>query len=85
MQDLSHITVRKKDIVMRHCDACGTKTAHIGKEDGTRTVPSMAGTTKQPFSTCLQCFVDVNDVNEWSRWIDPETGKRLTVPRGEAK
>lgn len=73
MTDLSKITVRKKDIVMRHCDACGTSTAHIGKQDGTR--------NGSPFSLCLQCFVDVNDVKEWSRWLDPYTGNRLTEPR----
>lgn len=73
MQDLSKITVRKKDIVMRPCAACGTTTAHVGKQDGTRN-----GTA---FSLCIQCFVDVNDVREWSRWIDPLTGKRLDQPR----
>lgn len=84
MQDLNHITVTKKDIVMRHCDACGTKTAHVGAEDPTRSAPSFAGgTQKQPFNSCIQCWVDSNDVNEWSRWIDPETGARLDRPRGK--
>lgn len=79
----SKITIKKKDIVMRVCVACGTITAHIGKEDGTRNGLAFAGgIQKQPFSTCLQCFVDGNQVNEWSRWLDPITNKILTIARG---
>ena len=73
MTNLNKITVRKKDIVMRHCDACGTTTAHIGHKDG------KVGTT------CLQCLVDGGNsaasFAEWSRWTD-ENGKQLTEPRG---
>lgn len=84
--DLNKITVQKKDIVMRHCEACGTKTAHVGAVDATRNGNAFAGgVQKQPFNTCIQCWVDSNDVNEWSRWIDPETGKRLEQPRGPEK
>ena len=83
MADLNKITVKKTDIVMRHCDLCGTTTAHIGKEDATRNAPAFqGGVQKQPFNTCIQCWVDSNDVNEWSRWLDPLTGKRLEAPRG---
>lgn len=82
MNDLSNITVQKKNIVMRHCDACGTKTAHVGTVDATRNANAFAGgTQKQPFNTCIQCWVDSNDVNEWSRWINPSNGKRLDSPR----
>jgi hypothetical protein len=74
MSDLNHITVRKEDIHMRHCDSCGTSTAHIGEHDG------KTGTT------CLQCLVDggntAQSFSEWSRWTDPSTGKQLTEPRG---
>lgn len=72
--NLNRITVRKADIIMRPCTACGTKTAHIGKQDG------KAGTT------CLQCLVDggnsYQSFAEWSRWLDPNSGKTLTEPRG---
>lgn len=74
MTDLNKITVRKKDIVMRHCASCGTETAHIGKTNGA------VGTT------CLQCLVDGGNGSasfaEWSRWM--ENGKQLTEPRGYA-
>ena len=73
MQDLDYITVRKKDIIMRPCTACGTSTAHIGKTDG------KVGTT------CLQCLVDggnsYQSFAEWSRWVDKD-GKQLQQPRG---
>ena len=74
MATLDRITVRKSDIVMRPCTPCGTNTAHIGKTDG------KVGTT------CLQCLVDGGNsaasFAEYSRWIDPKTGKQLTEPRG---
>lgn len=73
-QDLNRITVRKQDIVMRVCHACGTTTAHIGKQDG------------KVSTTCLQCLVDGGNTYqsfaEWSRWVDPVTGQQLTEPRG---
>ena len=63
MADLNKITVKKTDIVMRHCDSCGTTTAHVGKKDGTKEVVGFQSTTNiQPFSLCIQCFVDMNDV-----------------------
>lgn len=81
--DYNKITVRKKDIVMRFCNACQTKTCHVGKEQASRMANVfVGGQQKQPFSTCIQCFVDVNDVLEWSRWIDPFTGKKIDSPRG---
>ena len=74
MQDLHRITVRKSDIIMRSCTPCGTTTAHVGKKNG------KSGTT------CLQCLVDggntAQSFAEWSRWVDPKTGKQLTQPRG---
>lgn len=67
--NLNKITVRKKDIVMRPCAACGTNTAHIGKE-GNR---------------CLQCVVDgaysADNFKHLNRWVDAD-GKALTEPRG---
>ena len=72
MADLEHITIRKADIVMRRCEACGTTTAHIGKIDG------LIGTT------CLQCLVDGGNgpasFTDWNRWLDK--GKSLLIPRG---
>ena len=74
MVDLNYITVQKKDIVMRPCAACGTTTAHVGKQDG------LIGTT------CLQCLVDGGNTAasfvEWNRWIDPKSGAQLAQPRG---
>lgn len=72
--NLNRITVRKADIIMRPCTACGTTTAHIGKKDG------KLGTT------CLQCLVDGGNTaasfSEWNRWVDQKTGKQLVEPRG---
>lgn len=82
MADLNKITVKKTDIVMRHCDSCGTTTAHVGKTDGTRMAAGLAGPHKLIFSTCIQCWLDSNNIVEWSRWLDPLTGKRLETPRG---
>lgn len=86
--NLNKITVRKRDIVMRPCNACGTKTAHIGKQD---TTPHPMTSKSVVFrnrtgNTCLQCLVDggntADNFSEWNRWIDPKTGKRLQDPRG---
>lgn len=85
---LNKVTVRKQDIIMRPCKACGTNTAHIGKEDAQP--HAMLGKSvvfrNRTGSTCLQCLVDggnsSDNFTEWSRWIDPKTGKQLVEPRG---
>jgi hypothetical protein len=70
MADLNKVTIRKKDIVARLCEHCGTKTLHVGKTG----------------NTCLQCIADNElagccTIKQFNRWKD-ETGKVITEPRG---
>lgn len=67
-----NVTITKKDIVVRLCEHCGTKTLHIGKEG----------------NTCLQCIADLElsgccTIKQYNRWEDT-AGKQLIVARGKA-
>ena len=68
MANLDYVTITKKDIVVRHCDHCGTKTVQVGKEG----------------NTCLQCIADGGgccSIRSYNRWLDTE-GRALIEPRG---
>lgn len=66
--DLNRITIRKQDIVMRSCVACGTTTVHLDRKG----------------ENCLQCLLDgqqkyqgdTHDYWRFNRWLDKD-GKPL--------
>lgn len=72
MADLNKVTITKKDIVVKLCEHCGTKTLHVGKVG----------------NTCLQCIADTElagccTIKQYNRWKD-DNGAALTEPRGTA-
>ena len=51
------VTIQKKDLVVRLCEHCGTKTLQVGPKG----------------NSCLQCLADLElsgccTIKEWNRW-----------------
>jgi hypothetical protein len=71
MANLDKVTITKKDIVVRQCDHCGTKTIHVGKTG----------------NTCIQCIADNRlagccSLMQYDRW---HNGNDMTTQLAEPK